>query len=189
VSVVDTERNTVTATIGVGALPSGVAVTPDGSKVYVTNLDDPLTAFGNTVSVIATAKNAVIGFPITVGSAPVGVVVTQDGSKVYVANDVSNNVSVIATATNTVATTITDTSFNSPQAFGVFIIQPDFTGTPGFSNCDRQTVAALARRFRGLNAAAAALGFPNTQALQKAVRTISCATWWPSSSAGFATRR
>ena len=37
VSVIDTATNTVTATIPVGAGPLGVAVTPDGSKVYVAN--------------------------------------------------------------------------------------------------------------------------------------------------------
>jgi YVTN family beta-propeller protein len=43
----------------------GVAVTPDGSKVYVAN------EFDNTVSVIATATNMVVGPPINVGSSPV----------------------------------------------------------------------------------------------------------------------
>jgi YVTN family beta-propeller protein len=37
VSVIDTATNTETATIPVGNNPFGVAVTPDGSKVYVTN--------------------------------------------------------------------------------------------------------------------------------------------------------
>ena len=36
VSVVSTATNTVTATIPVGVSPTGVAVSPDGSKVYVT---------------------------------------------------------------------------------------------------------------------------------------------------------
>jgi YVTN family beta-propeller protein len=57
--------NVVTATIPVGFVPGGLAVTPDGSKVYVVNEVD------NTVSVIATATNIVTGSPITVGSDPV----------------------------------------------------------------------------------------------------------------------
>ena len=73
-----------------------MVVTPDGSKVYVANRAT------NTVSVIATATNTVVGSPITVGTNPVGVAVTPDGSKVYVANFGSNTVSVIDTATNTV---------------------------------------------------------------------------------------
>jgi YVTN family beta-propeller protein len=82
--------------IPVGTHPFGVAVTPDGSKVYVANQND------GTVSVIATATNTVVGSPITVGTLPFGVAVTPDGSKVYVANFASNTVSVIDTATNTV---------------------------------------------------------------------------------------
>jgi YVTN family beta-propeller protein len=73
-----------------------VAVTPDGSKVYVAN-------FGSgTMSVIATTTNTVIGSPIAVGFRPQGVAVTPDSSKVYVANHIDNTVSVIDTATNTV---------------------------------------------------------------------------------------
>jgi YVTN family beta-propeller protein len=86
----------VTATIPVGKDPTGVAVSPDGSKVYVANQID------GTVSVIATASNSVTA-TVTVGSSPQGVVVTPDGSKAYVANFGSNNVSVITTASNTVA--------------------------------------------------------------------------------------
>ena len=47
-------------------------------NAYITNEG------GNTVSVIDTATNTVIGTPIPVGSSPVGVAVTPDGSKVYV---------------------------------------------------------------------------------------------------------
>jgi YVTN family beta-propeller protein len=68
-------------------------VTPDGSKVYVANIND------NSVSVIDTATNTVIAtIPV---SSPDGVAVSPDGSKVYVTN-LGSAVSVIATATNTV---------------------------------------------------------------------------------------
>jgi YVTN family beta-propeller protein len=49
VSVIATAANTVIATIPVGTAPTGVAVTPDGSKVYVANGDS------NRVSVIDAA--------------------------------------------------------------------------------------------------------------------------------------
>jgi YVTN family beta-propeller protein len=98
VSVIDTATNTVTATIPVGNEPIGVAVTPDGSKVYVTHDID------NTVSVIDTATNIVTA-TIPVSGGTFGVAVSPDGSKVYVA-DGSATVSVIATATNTVIATI-----------------------------------------------------------------------------------
>jgi uncharacterized repeat protein (TIGR03803 family) len=44
-----------------------------------------------------------------------------------------------------------------------------FAGTPGKPNCFGQSVAALARQYGGLNAAAEALGFPSARALQKAI--------------------
>ena len=48
------------APIGVGSGPVGVAVTPDGTRAYITN------RYSNTVSVIDTATNTVIGRPIAV---------------------------------------------------------------------------------------------------------------------------
>jgi YVTN family beta-propeller protein len=99
VSVIDTATNTVTATIPVGPASIGVAASPDGSTVYVTNLGN------NSVSVIDTATNTVTA-TIFVASGPVGVAVTPDGSKVYVANLGNNSVSVIDTASNTVIATI-----------------------------------------------------------------------------------
>src|SRR5262245_28478983 len=72
VSVIDTATNAVVGSpIPVGNFPLGVAVMPDGSKVYVTNLGD------NTVSVIAAAANTVSTIPV--GFNPVGVAVTPDG--------------------------------------------------------------------------------------------------------------
>ena len=44
-----------------------------------------------------------------------------------------------------------------------------FAGTPGKPNCFGQSVAALARQYGGLNAAAEALGYPSVQALQEAI--------------------
>jgi YVTN family beta-propeller protein len=67
VSVIDTAVNSVGDTIPVGTAPFGVAVTPDGKHAYVANLED------NTVSVIATATNTVVGLPIPVGRFPIEV--------------------------------------------------------------------------------------------------------------------
>ena len=44
-----------------------------------------------------------------------------------------------------------------------------FAGTPGKPNCFGKSVSTLARQYGGLNAAAAALGYPSERALQKAV--------------------
>ena len=82
VSVIDTETNTVTATVSGSALsnPAGVAVTPDGTKVYVTN-SGPV----GTVSVIDTATNNITA-KINVGNSPWGVAVNPAGTKSYVAH-------------------------------------------------------------------------------------------------------
>jgi len=64
VSVIDTATNTVVTTLQFDDSPVGVAVTSDGSRVYVTNYDS------NHVSVIATATNTVVGAPIAVGHGP-----------------------------------------------------------------------------------------------------------------------
>jgi len=162
--VIDSATNTVSATIPVGRNPIGVAVSPDGSKVYVT--DRP-----NTVSVIDTATNTVSA-TIPVGNGPIGVAVKPNGSKVYVANLNSNTVSVIDTATSTVMGSPIPVG-NGPAAFGVFIQPaPRFAGVVGSKNCHGTSVSALATKFGCLDAAAAALGFSNVQGLQDAIRAF-----------------
>jgi len=69
VSVIDTATNTVVAAIPVGLFPEGVAITPDGTRVYVPNLGF------DTVSVIDTATNTVVA-TITVGGGPLAVAIT-----------------------------------------------------------------------------------------------------------------
>ena len=44
-----------------------------------------------------------------------------------------------------------------------------FAGTPGTANCIGTSVSALAKKYRGLNAAAAALDYPSVTALQNAI--------------------
>ena len=101
VSVIDTASGLVTATIPVGIDPQGVAVSPSGRRVYVNNYCGNSACFNGTVSVIDTATNAVTA-TITVGANPIGVTVNPDGSRVYVANNGSDTVSVIDTATGQV---------------------------------------------------------------------------------------
>jgi YVTN family beta-propeller protein len=160
VSVIATANNTVVATIPVGSGPAGVAVTPDGSKVYVTTFGGS----GGAVSVIDTASNTVIAIPLG-STEPFGVAVTPDGSKVYVALD---TVSVIATASNTVIGSPISVG-SDPIAFGKFIQQsPTFAGTPGQSTCHGASVSALAQKYGGMSAAAAAFGL-KVQGLQDAI--------------------
>ena len=65
VSVIDTASNTEIATVAVGS-PTGIAVTPDGAFVYVTNITN------NTVSVMSTATNTLVN-TVPVGNFPQGI--------------------------------------------------------------------------------------------------------------------
>jgi YVTN family beta-propeller protein len=116
VSVINTASNTVVATIPVGNEfpvhfrwsffdrwrrpdPVHVAISPDGTRAYVTN------AGSDNVSVINTATHAVKA-TVKVGRNPLDVAVTPDGAKAYVTNAGSNSVSVIDTSTNAVSATV-----------------------------------------------------------------------------------
>jgi YVTN family beta-propeller protein len=115
--------------VPVGSFPTGVAVDPAGTRVYVTD------GVSNTVSVIATATNTVVA-TVPVGSIPIGVAVDPAGSRVYVANNnvfsgVSSTVSVIDTATNTVVATVP--VGRGPAALGLFIGPGIVTPVPTLS--------------------------------------------------------
>ncbi|WP_292379192.1 PGF-pre-PGF domain-containing protein [Methanosarcina sp. UBA289] len=119
VYVIDTTTNTVTARINTGSSTHGVAVSPDGTKVYVTN--DVSSTDNSTVSIIDASINTVTA-TVPVGKWPYGIAVSPDGKKVYVANEGSNNVSVIDTATSKV----TDTVNTRISPYGV-AVTPDGT--------------------------------------------------------------
>ena len=89
----------VEATVSVGSNPNGVAVTPDGSKVFVAN-----TAT-NTVSVINTTTN--VSTPIVVGANPRSVAITPDGLKLYVTNSGGSTVSIVDVLSGVVSGEIT----------------------------------------------------------------------------------
>jgi YVTN family beta-propeller protein len=130
ISVIDTATNTVIATISDPYEPLGVAVSPDGSRVYVADActSDCLGSGSGSsaVSVIDTATNTVIGaIALPDAALSSGIVVSQDGSKLYVASAIGPlNVNddgivwVIDTATQTVITTI-DTTL--PYADGLVL--------------------------------------------------------------------
>ncbi len=99
VSVIDTARNSVIATVPVGAAPTGVAINPAGTRVYVGNINS------FNVSVIDTTTNTVIATVPGVANAT-SVAVNSSGTQVFVTNPSVNNVSIIDAASNTVSSTV-----------------------------------------------------------------------------------
>jgi YVTN family beta-propeller protein len=81
------------------AKPVGVAVAPDGRRVYVAN------GHAGTVSVVDAGSHRIVQ-EIMVGRRPWGIALSADGRYVYTANGLSHDVSVIDTATNEVVATI-----------------------------------------------------------------------------------
>jgi len=98
VSVVDLNKHIVIKEIAVGLHPSGMVLSPDGSKLYVT------CANSDFISVINTENDEPIG-KIWVnqkesqlfGSSPNSLAISPDGHYLYSANGTSNAISVIST--------------------------------------------------------------------------------------------
>jgi len=107
VSVVDIATNTISATISVGSNPVGVAVTPDGNTVYVTNSAD------TTVSIIDSASNTVRN-TLALSETPGGVAVSPNGVAAYVSCYSPGEILVINTATAVIRTTIALPSGTGP---------------------------------------------------------------------------
>lgn len=83
--------------IKVKVLPDSIAVSADGTHLYVLGLDAATNA-GKAVAV-NTATGKEVGAPIAVGPNPSGIAVHPDGTRVYVTNGGDGTVTVIDTAT------------------------------------------------------------------------------------------
>jgi YVTN family beta-propeller protein len=79
VSIIDGQRNTVLATVGVGSYPFAVAVDPTTRRAFVVN------ETGGSVSVIDGETNTVTA-TIAVDNVPSAIAVDPTTSRVYVAH-------------------------------------------------------------------------------------------------------
>ncbi len=98
-SVVDTGTGRQRALLTDQAEAQGVAVHPDGTRVYVVN------TWHDTLSVVDTRTHRVLDV-VRVGRTPWQVAVSPDGSRLYVTNSRDDTVSVLDAARNRVVGTV-----------------------------------------------------------------------------------
>ncbi len=99
VGITNTGTRSITGFIATGALPTGIAFSPDGGRAYTANQGD------NTVTVIDVATSSVIGSISAGASSPFSVEVSPDGSLLYVGNN-DNTLLVVDTQTLQIVKTV-----------------------------------------------------------------------------------
>jgi YVTN family beta-propeller protein len=135
ISFVDLVNFTQLGTLPVGIRPQGLALSRDGSRLYITNGCNPPGGpadCANVVTVLDTATHGILA-TIPVGDNPLGLSLNGDGSLLFVANygvspedRTTGTVSVIDTSTNTVRETLR-IGPSPVYAFGNFAYEPHIT--------------------------------------------------------------
>jgi YVTN family beta-propeller protein len=95
IGVVDVETGEVLTVLRGGTDPEQVALSPDGTRLYVANED------ADTASILDVATGEILA-ALPVGGEPEGVTISPDGQFVYVTSEEDNQVSVISTASSEV---------------------------------------------------------------------------------------
>ncbi|RLV48125.1 phospholipase [Nocardioides mangrovicus] len=108
VAAIDTETYQWTSAKVSETNPYGIAATPDGSKLYVSQSGTNLVSAFD-VAALRTATAKVAGTSIVVGVYPHGVVASPDGARVYVANTGPDNGGAAASETVSVIEVASDT--------------------------------------------------------------------------------
>ena len=103
ISVINTATNTVTATIPTGTtLPYKLAITPDGTRLFLTSIGSWSTPAG-TVTVIDTTTNTTIA-TLPTNTWSFGVAVAPNGSYTYLTNRNTNTLTKIGAPTDDAST-------------------------------------------------------------------------------------
>jgi YVTN family beta-propeller protein len=125
--VLDTHSGAVLATVTVGDTPSGLAVSPNGTQVWVVNTDLPATSIETpntaapSVSVVSTATDSVVATIPVDDPGPIDVAFSPDGHWAYVTNNgviTGGSVNIIDTSTLAVVGTYTPTTPLPPNSTG-----------------------------------------------------------------------
>src|SRR5262245_33036334 len=157
ISVYNTTTQTIAKTIEVGLHPSAMALSPDGSRLYVAN------ANSDSISVINTASDAVetsidvrLNDSDPLGSAPNALVVSSDGRTLYVANAGNNAVAVVEPGNShavrgfipvgwfpTALAVTSDGRLLVGNGYGFGSIAPADPSSPGRSYADRRGYVSI----------------------------------------------
>jgi len=100
VAVVDLATGSVSARIPLEGSPTGLALSPDGARLFVTDASPR-----GKVYIVATAGATPVG-SIVVGHTPYAVAASPDGQTLYACNRFDNNVAVVSLTAGRVVTTI-----------------------------------------------------------------------------------
>lgn len=104
IEVIDTATNTVIASIPTPHVYRYMAISPDGTRLYVP--DRVINGAG--ITVIDTTTNSVVANIPLPGAAANGLAITPDGSHLYIGSQFTGDIFIADTSTNTVVDTISD---------------------------------------------------------------------------------
>ena len=138
----NTVLNSVVFDAVAGSLPLALAISPDGSRVYVAD------AAKNLVRVFDATTLVQIGPSIPVGANPVALAFDTNGSILYVANHNANNIQAIDTATLSVVRTIPTSGSPNSVIFNIadstlYATQDNNNTLFGFDLLTNQAVAPV----------------------------------------------
>lgn len=118
--VLDATTYAILASIEVGNKPVALAVSGDGSKVYVANRSGDTVAVVNTT----TPTSPTLLTQVPVGEEPEGVALLNDGTKLYVTNSDSDTVSIFQVQSGPPYLSLLSTVIVGREPTGVAVTRP-----------------------------------------------------------------